>query len=132
MPQLEPLIPAFMGLCIFAIIMTLAVMMATWPQVPAQPAAELRRLKRVKCDARAVVCWHDEVESKGHAHAEVVDITEYGARMRAGAAIHPGTWVYIEIPERRIATTAHVRWCQSNWGKFLLGMEFRGPMYPAA
>jgi hypothetical protein len=59
----------------------------------------------------------------------LIDISEHSVGVRSKLAIGLGTYLYISIPARRLATTANVRRCSAAGRKFDLGLEFRGPLY---
>ena len=63
------------------------------------------------------------------AKADLMNVSDYGALIRAKAEIPLGTPVRLRIPEIKSAVTGHVRSCTKKWLGYEIGLEFRGTLY---
>jgi PilZ domain len=68
-------------------------------------------------------------ESAQTARAYIINLSEYGARVRYGSALAVGTRVRLRIPEISSAATGRVRNCARKWYGYQLGLEFQGTLY---
>jgi len=62
--------------------------------------------------------------------ARVIDLSEFGARIRFGSELPVGTRLRFRIPEMKSAWTAEVRNCTKGSFGYQIGLELHGSPYP--
>jgi len=90
---------------------------------------ELRSLHRFRAADRVLLAWEDSDHRFGRAEGQLVEISEYSARVRSKVPLRLGTCL-IQIPALRCTTACNVRRCDVAKSGFDLGLEFRGPLFP--
>lgn len=61
--------------------------------------------------------------------ARILDMSDYGARVRFPSELPVGTKVRMRIPEISSAATGCVKTCVKVWFGYRIGLEFRGSLY---
>jgi hypothetical protein len=98
---------------------------------PTPPASrERRRVRRFAAEGEVVLSWQTDREGAESVRASLLDLGELGATAKSPLGLNPGTYVYLEIPYLRSATTANVRHSTVRGRHHLIGLEFRGPLFP--
>ena len=134
---------AFMGVCIFFITVAIGYLFFLPRTAVADGGAgetldssgrrrERRSLHRLGSREDARISWQTDSEAVARAEGRLVDLHESGAAFRSNLPVSPGTYVYIEIPGIQSATTANVRRCTPAGRRYIVGMEFRGPLFRPA
>lgn len=91
---------------------------------------ELRRFRRFKSDQPVTISWQTDLDKADCTSGPMIDISEGGLAMKSPVALRSGDYVYIEIPHLQSATTANVRRCMAEGRRYVIGIEFRGPLFP--
>jgi len=119
------------GISIFCIAAALGFLYFNEPSAATAPAGPRDRRSRHRFAIRgeAILSWQTDREGAESTHTSLIDIDEGGASVKSPLALDEGTYVYIEIPHLQSATTANVRYCAEVGRRWVLGLEFRGPLF---
>jgi hypothetical protein len=83
---------------------------------------------RSRITARFDVCWQEVPGGKKQAQARGVDMSSAGAAVLSTVPIRVGSAVYLHSKDMQLMGNATVRHCTSRKSRFLIGLEFRGPL----
>lgn len=85
-----------------------------------------RRNPRVKASLRAMVATKE-----CSFRVRITDATARGMGAESKRPLEAGTLVLLKVRDLRMAGFADVRHCRRGWwGRYVLGLEFRGPLTP--
>jgi hypothetical protein len=83
---------------------------------------------RSQITARIDICWKELPSGTKQAQARGVNMSSAGASVLSPAPIEIGSAVYLHSKEMQLMGNATVRHCTARKSKFLIGLEFRGPL----
>ena len=98
---------------------------------PGRPEKDERFMKRFQPDAsqsRADLSWivgSDKLSLR----AEVLDLSDDGARIKSKIPLDPEMPLLIQLPHMRLAGTAKVCYCQKTSKAYNVGLAFKGPLF---
>jgi len=87
---------------------------------------ERRREQRVEVNARLAVLCTDGEGRENRVHAQLIDISVKGARMRLPLKLPRGTTVYFFSHQLGIGGRGTVRYCDTRPRGYEVGLEFPG------
>ena len=90
--------------------------------------AENRYCDRLRSGFRFKLSWKDQRGKTRRARARVVDMNGTGALVECGAAIPPGSFVFIQTTEVGLMGSAHVRRCEPLFFSYQIGLQFEAPL----
>jgi hypothetical protein len=98
------------------------------PEKPVAADSEGRSLSRF-CTSHDAFLQVLEPQGGEPTKTYIVDLSEYGARIRLKSPLKVGTPVRLRIPEISSAAAGRVRNCARKWNGYQLGVEFQGTLY---
>jgi hypothetical protein len=116
-----------MGISIFCVTLVAGLMLFSPQSAPG--GTEARTLQRFSEQGHVILYWNTAQSRAGMAKCKLTDMSEHGAAVSSRVKLEVGTHITIELPEKRLTTTADVRRCTGSRGRYTLGLEFCGPLY---
>ncbi len=96
---------------------------------PAARTKERRRTHRFAAAGDAVLSWQTDTVAAS-SRGGIVNLSETGLAVKSSFDLSPGTYVYVEVPHLQSATTGTVRYSVSSGRRWIVGVEFRGGLFP--
>ena len=87
-----------------------------------------RRYIRSRITAKMTLCWLGTQLRKKQADCKGVNMSSVGAMIMSPEAIPVGSAVYLHSKELQLMGNATVRHCTQRRSKFMIGVEFNGPL----
>jgi hypothetical protein len=101
-----------------------------WPRsvLRSKTSTQKRFCDRFASVDRMQISWDEGGGRTKRRGARVVNINSYGALVRCGAYIPPGSLVYIQSRRLGIMGGAHIRHCEPLLVKYAIGLQFTQPL----